>query len=741
MKSIKCVVVGDGAVGKSCLLISYTTNAFPGEYVPTVFDNYNANVMVDGAPINLGLWDTAGQEDYDRLRPLSYPQTDVFLVCFSVANPTSLENIPVKWVPEIRHWCHDVPIVLVGNKVDLRDDPTTVERLRDKGREMVDYETGLRVAKEIGAIKYMECSALTQQGLKSVFDEAIRSVLNSSVSSKKSKRKVSKVGSNSRVEQKYIPQPPALPIQERSPRINTETSTFGEELGKLLDNEYEHDLIFEVERKQLYAHKIIVVSSSAFFKKVIVEHERDIDNGIVRILKSNESPEDIVEEKKVEVKKENKDIKDVINELDEEDDPEEFCCPITHDIMDDPVIAEDTYTYERQAIVDWVEKNGTSPITREPIDKNILIINRALKNQIEQYKEKRKQGKIVKNDEKEIKEDIVEKVVEKEDKPKKKKNVKKESKAKPTPLPSQVIKIYSRRMKINDKRKVITYIEISKKYSYPVFRAVLEFIYTGVIAKPEKEKLSDIIRAGEDLGLDFLCSFCKNIQDGEDYLNPSIGTYVNDEVTAKNLIELFYNKSTYSDLTVEAEGKKILCHKAIVGIRCDVLKMMISNSSFIEGKSGLVHLEDTTYQAVRAFLMYLYSAHCPIQESEDSVGILALAHQFNISRLITLCELYISKQIEVATTNGIEKAEIDIIGLLLIAQQYNASQLEAFLLHYISNNYGPMSKRPEWDLIEGKNKEYIEKHRWPPLKYLDDLEAYEKEVRQQEGGDEKCVVM
>jgi small GTP-binding protein len=178
MQNLKCVVVGDGAVGKTCLLISYTTNAFPNEYIPTVFDNYSANVMVNGKPINLGLWDTAGQEDYDRLRPLSYPQTDVFLVCFSIISPASFENVRSKWYPEIQHHCPGTPMILVGTKSDMRADNAAVSQLASKGLKMIDKEQSLQMAKEVGAAEYHECSALTQEGLKNVFDRAIHIGLN-----------------------------------------------------------------------------------------------------------------------------------------------------------------------------------------------------------------------------------------------------------------------------------------------------------------------------------------------------------------------------------------------------------------------------------------------------------------------------------------------------------------------------------------------------------------------------------
>ncbi|ELT97773.1 hypothetical protein CAPTEDRAFT_21696 [Capitella teleta] len=177
-RPIKCVVVGDGTVGKTCMLISYTTDSFPGEYVPTVFDNYTASIMVDGVSVALGLWDTAGQEDYDRLRPLSYPQTDVFLICFSVVSPSSFDNITMKWYPEVKHHCPDAPILLVGTKIDLRDDKEVVGQLAAQSLAPVKREQGIKMASKVRAVKYLECSALTQRGLKQVFDEAVRAVLN-----------------------------------------------------------------------------------------------------------------------------------------------------------------------------------------------------------------------------------------------------------------------------------------------------------------------------------------------------------------------------------------------------------------------------------------------------------------------------------------------------------------------------------------------------------------------------------
>jgi small GTP-binding protein len=158
METLKVCVVGDGAVGKTCMLTCYATGQCPGEYVPTIFDNFDRTVLVDGKLASLSLWDTAGQEDYDRLRPLSYPGTDVFLVCFSLTSLASLANLEHKWIPELAQ--HNVPVVMVGTKADLE------HRVLKHQAEQVMWASGAKA--------YVECSAYTQEGLNDVFETVVR---------------------------------------------------------------------------------------------------------------------------------------------------------------------------------------------------------------------------------------------------------------------------------------------------------------------------------------------------------------------------------------------------------------------------------------------------------------------------------------------------------------------------------------------------------------------------------------
>uniref|UniRef100_A0A1B6DFV4 Ras-like GTP-binding protein RhoL n=1 Tax=Clastoptera arizonana TaxID=38151 RepID=A0A1B6DFV4_9HEMI len=183
IRPLKITAVGDGMVGKTCMLLTYTTQEFPTEYVPTVFDNYADNITVDDQDFNIILWDTAGQEDYERLRPLSYPNTNCFLLCYSVGSRSSFENIESKWCPELRHHCPNVPIVLVATKTDLRDEDTngSKEDNSNDSNRLITPSEGKKLKRRIKAAKFMECSALKNEGLNEIIIEAVRSAVRKSL--------------------------------------------------------------------------------------------------------------------------------------------------------------------------------------------------------------------------------------------------------------------------------------------------------------------------------------------------------------------------------------------------------------------------------------------------------------------------------------------------------------------------------------------------------------------------------
>ncbi|CAL1698662.1 unnamed protein product [Somion occarium] len=180
----KLVIVGDGACGKTSLLCSFALGEFPKEYQPTIFENYVAEIRLDGKPVQLALWDTAGQEEYERLRPMSYSKSHVILIAFAIDTPDSLDNVTVKWIEEVRSICGpQIPVILVGCKSDLRppnysppsssSDASSQPGQPGQG-QFVTRAQAERVAQLIGARAYKECSALKIEGVDDVFEAATR---------------------------------------------------------------------------------------------------------------------------------------------------------------------------------------------------------------------------------------------------------------------------------------------------------------------------------------------------------------------------------------------------------------------------------------------------------------------------------------------------------------------------------------------------------------------------------------
>ncbi|KAH6895054.1 small GTPase superfamily, partial [Coprinopsis sp. MPI-PUGE-AT-0042] len=179
----KLVITGDGGCGKTYLLVTFAKGDYPTEvYVPAVFENHVVDIAVtlsDGTRrrVQLALWDTAGQEDYDRLRPLAYAKAHVVLLYFEVDSREGFANIEDKWVPEIRHFCPGVPFVLVGCDTDLRADDARLEELRKKSQHPVSFEEGQTLAQKIGTKQYLECSPKKGEGVNEVLQCAAREAL------------------------------------------------------------------------------------------------------------------------------------------------------------------------------------------------------------------------------------------------------------------------------------------------------------------------------------------------------------------------------------------------------------------------------------------------------------------------------------------------------------------------------------------------------------------------------------
>ncbi|XP_060917804.1 rho-related GTP-binding protein RhoF [Labrus mixtus] len=186
---LKIVIVGDGGCGKTSLLMVYAKGDFPEKYAPSVFEKYVTTITLGGKEMKLNLYDTAGQEDYDRLRPLSYQEANLVLVCFDVTNPTSFENVMIKWHPEVKHFCRDTPVILIGCKTDLRKDKECMRKLKAMDLAPITYTQGEETRQQMNAELYLECSAKHQENVDDIFREATKRTLAFNRKQKKNKKR------------------------------------------------------------------------------------------------------------------------------------------------------------------------------------------------------------------------------------------------------------------------------------------------------------------------------------------------------------------------------------------------------------------------------------------------------------------------------------------------------------------------------------------------------------------------
>mgnify|MGYP001044920378 CR=1 FL=1 len=182
---IKIVMVGDSKVGKTSLQYTFENGHFPEEYIPTIFNSYCQLITLskEQTTFRLQIWDTAGSRDYDNLRHLSYPMTDIFLLCFSLISRKTFNNIADKWIKEVRHHCPGVPVILVGLKSDLKDnfdrsrlDSNSISEMSDSVKDQIPIELheGNEMKEQIGAISYIEISSKENINVYEVFEFSCR---------------------------------------------------------------------------------------------------------------------------------------------------------------------------------------------------------------------------------------------------------------------------------------------------------------------------------------------------------------------------------------------------------------------------------------------------------------------------------------------------------------------------------------------------------------------------------------
>lgn len=665
---VKCVLVGDNAVGKTRLICARACNQkvslsqLLNTHVPTVWaiDQYriykevleNSWVTVDGVEVSLRLWDTFG--DHHKDRRFAYGRSDVVLMCFDVGRISSLENCRTMWYPQIRRFCPNTPILLVGCKNDTRfiykDDQylnyckersPLVRQVREN--DLVMPEQGRAVARELG-MPYFETSVLTFFGVNEVFQNAIRAALMARRTQRFWMTNLKRVMTPA-LQEPFCPPKPGLP------GVIIHHSTFNQDILHLFQDSGMMDVIFLCGSVGFSGHRFILASVSRLFYRLF---NLDLSSDLIPRSSSETSLvsstygsstllPDFCDDTDCLIKSETSTPCHSIRSA------APCCVPKDRDQK----YLHPKY-FPRRSSFSGLSKEDLSPRTGVSRQLNHPTFSSL---QIQQCDTLNQDGKVVSS--------------------------------------------------------VQTVISCTKLVTPQIMNQIIRFLYTGEV-ETSHVNIGLMRQICEYMELLDLSQYLTNIINKDDFLNNDLTTKVLQGL-GEQLGEVGLEQGTFSDVLFKLEDGTQAAHKPLLMSRCDMMQAMFTDD-FIESSAKVVKFPGVSRFAFKELLYYLYTDRSPRVSPSNCLGVMELANRLVLPRLMNLLELRVIKEMEEMYEQGEDVCE-DALRILEPCQIHNADQLVEWCLAFLAQNYNSICRRFPKVLrcLHPENQANLNVNRWPPI--------------------------
>ncbi|XP_014604016.1 PREDICTED: rho-related BTB domain-containing protein 1 isoform X1 [Polistes canadensis] len=666
---VKCVVVGDTAVGKTRLICARACNKHVSlsqlltTHVPTVWaiDQYRIYKdvlersweVVDNVNVSLRLWDTFG--DHEKDRRFAYGRSDVVLLCFSITNPVSLRNCKAMWYPEIRRFCPQTPVLLVGCKNDLRymyRDETYLNYFRDRSpfvratrkSDLVMPDQARAVARELG-VCYYETSVFTYYGVNEVFENSIRAALIA-------RRQQRFWMTNLKRVQRPLLQAPFCPPKPVPPEVYLTASTYEENMKTLWTKPVHTDVTLITGNCTFPAHRCLLAAASPAFHRLFSTE-----------LAHEHTPRSSSESSMV----------STFGEATVGDFNDDTECLIRIDQSKPSKVWEQLKRRSSFQVLPTMDNqrkaNGATRELNHPAFQNIRVSMSENSNGVQQ--------------------------------------------------PTTVVTL----------SKLITPQAMQQCLQF-IYTGSLDKRYHDLQTAPIG-LLLEIRQAAEFLELPQLLMVLGTIQTREQFANSDLNNRYK-QVVRQRLEDICLEQGLFADVVFELDDGSMPAHRAILTARCDVMKAMFSGD-FRESSAKIIVFPGVREYTFHKLLCYLYTDEVPAISSARCLNLLELANRLCLPRLVNLVESRVIEDLKRLSQNEGNEAVENCLRLLEPCKLHNADQLADWCMNHLCVNYNKLCKMSPRSvrLLHPENQEYLNEHRWPPVWYLKDYDYYQKCLAEQ----------